>query len=519
MSHLPGFGEWLWRQTTRMPDRVALVFEGETWTYAELDAECARVAAALSELGAARGDRVAYVGVNHPAFVAVLFGCARIGAVMTPINWRLTGPEIQFIVEDSGAKFLVYDTAFGPAVESIAADLPGTELIPNDLDAEPLLAGLAGDGSNPPPVATAGTELAVLMYTSGTEGRPKGAMITYDNIIAAVVSHDCTHAYGPDHVALVAAPLFHIGGINVNFLNTFLKGGTVVLERGFDPARILALIPDYRVNSFFGASVMLEMIAAQDGFDEADLSSVAWVYCGGAPVKDDVIRLYARRGVPVCNGYGMTEAAAMISLTMPEDVTERIGFSGKPGLFVDVRVVDEAGRELRAGEHGEIIIRGPNVIREYWNRPDATAAIRDGWLHTGDGGVLTEDGYVRVVDRLKDIIISGGENISSAEVEQCLLEHPDVADAAVVGTAHPRWGEVPLAYVVLQPASAANAEHLRRHAAGRLARFKQPAEYRFVSALPRNASGKLLKTQLRRFGAGGESTTAADPESPAAAQT
>lgn len=500
VSDFPGIGEWLSRRSARTPNRVALIFEGTSLSYAELDAECARIASGLTALGVGRGDRVAYVGVNHPAFVAVLFGCARLGAVMTPINWRLTGPEIQFIVEDSGATCLIYDTTLAPAIDSISAALSRTSIVSNDLGLSPIFSSLVGDGSSTPaPVKTAGTDLALLMYTSGTQGRPKGAMITSDNLVASIVSHDCTFGLGPDHVALVAAPLFHIGGINVNFLNTFLKGGTVVLERGFDPARILRLIPEYGVNSFFGASVMLEMLASQPGFEEADLSSVGWVYCGGAPVNAEVVRLYARRGIPVCNGYGMTEATPVISTMSPEDAVEKIGSSGKPSFFVDVRIVDEAGHERPRGERGEIIIKGPNVIREYWNRPDATAdTVRDGWLHTGDVGILTEDGYLHVVDRLKDMIISGGENVSSAEVEQCLLEHPDVVDAAVISKAHEKWGEVPFAYVVLRPGASADDEQLRLHTSGRLARFKQPAEYTFVQELPRNASGKLLKNQLRR---------------------
>ncbi|MER7005400.1 long-chain fatty acid--CoA ligase [Dactylosporangium sp. NPDC000555] len=499
MSSLPGFGEWIARRSARSPDRIALVFEGKSWSYAELDAECARVAAGLSALGVGPGDRVAYVGVNHPAFVAVLFGCARLGAVMTPINWRLTAREIQFIVEDSGASCLIYDTTLAPAIESISVESPCTSILANDLGVSPILSSLAAEGSSPPPpVATAGTDLAILMYTSGTEGLPKGVMITFDNLISAIVSHDCTFGLGPDHVALVAAPLFHIGGINVNFLNTFLKGGTVVLERGFDPARILELIPAHAVNSFFGASVMLEMLASQPEFDEADLSSVGWIYCGGAPVKAEVVRLYAQRGIPVCNGYGMTEATAIISTMSPEEAVEKIGSSGRPSFFVDVRIVDEGGHERDRGERGEIVIKGPNVVREYWNRPDATAeSMRDGWLHTGDVGVMTEDGYLYVVDRLKDVIISGGENISSAEVEQCLLEHPDVIDAAVIGKPHQKWGEVPLAYVVLRKGSPDDEDRLRLHTSGRLARFKQPAEYAFVSELPRNASGKLMKHRLR----------------------
>lgn len=500
MRNFPGFGQWISRRAERTPHRVALVFEDTSWTYSQLDAACARVAAGLSAHGVGRGDRVAYVGVNHPAFVAVLFGCARLGAVMTPINWRLTGPEIAFIVEDSGAVCLIHDAALAPAVDSVANDLSCRTIVANDLEVDYLLPRLGGqDGMALPPVDTAGTDLALLMYTSGTQGRPKGAMITGDNLVASILSHDCTYDLGPDHVALVAAPLFHIGGINVNFLNTFLKGGTVVLERGFDPARILELVPVHRINSFFAASVMLEMLAAQPEFDDSDLSTIGWIYCGGAPVNENIVHLYARRGIPVCNGYGMTEATPVISTMSPDEAVDRIGSSGRPSFFVDVRIAGESGAEQPAGQRGEILIKGPNVIAGYWNQPEATShAVRDGWLHTGDVGIMTPDGYLYVVDRLKDMIISGGENVSSAEVERCLLEHPDVADTAVIGRPHDKWGEVPLAFVVLRAGSTVDEDQLRRHVSARLARFKQPHTYAFVPDLPRNASGKLLKNELRR---------------------
>jgi fatty-acyl-CoA synthase len=420
---------------------------------------------------------------------------------MTPVNWRLAAPEIGFIVDDAGASALVYDASLADTVDAIAADLPCDVLVRNDLGVHPILPGLtAGERPPvPPPAAVSGSDLALLMYTSGTQGRPKGAMITYGNLSASILSHDCLFGLGPDHVALVAAPLFHIGGINVNFLNTLLKGGTVVLERGFDPGRVLRLVPEHGVTSFFAASVMLRMIADHPGFADADLSPLRRVYCGGAPVSADVVRLYARRGVPVCDGYGMTEATAVISSVGPGEATERIGSSGKPALFVDVRIAGDGGADVPAGTPGEILIKGPNVIREYWSRPDVNGeSFHDGWFRTGDVGLVDDQGHLYVVDRLKDMIISGGENIASAEVEQCLLGHPAVADAAVVGKPHEKWGEVPYAYVVPLPAASLTVESLRAHAAERLARFKQPAEIEIVTSLPRNAAGKLLKHELRQ---------------------
>ena len=499
MSRFPGVGEWIARRADRTPDHIALVFEGRYWTYAALSREIERIARGLLARGVGRGARVAYLGVNHPAFLATFFACARLGAALTPINWRLAQPEVRYIIEDSDASLLVYDEALAATVEPLATRCPADFLVRNDLGLDPVLGAVESDRPLPEaPHPGSGDDMLTLMYTSGTSGRPKGVMISHDNVLASIMSHDATFGLGPGHVALVMAPLFHIGGLNVNLLNTFLKGGTVVLERGFDPGRILSLIVEHRVNSFFAAPVMLQMMQTHPDFADADLSSVLWIYGGGAPVDERLVRSFADRGIMVCQGLGMTEATPVVATTGPHDALAKIGSVGKPGYFVDVRVVDELGKDVAPTQRGEIVIGGANVIRGYWNRPEATAdAIRDGWFHTGDVGSFDEDGYLYVVDRLKDMIISGGENIASAEVEACLLEHPGVAEAAVVGKPHETWGEVPVAFVVAPPGSSVTPDDISSHTSARLARFKQPAEVYVVSALPRNAAGKLLKHQLR----------------------
>lgn len=499
MSRLPGLGEWISRRAQRTPDRVALVFEEHSWSYADLEREIQRATALIGARGVGPGDRVAYLGVNHPALLAVFFACARLGAAITPINWRLAEPEVRFIVEDSEASLLVYDEALGPVVEPMRADRPSTFFLGNDLGVDPIL----GPEVDLPAAAQSrggsGDDMVTLMYTSGTSGRPKGAMISHDNMVASIISHDCSFGLGPGHIALVAAPLFHIGGLNVNLMNTFLKGGTVVLERGFDPARTIELIAEQRINSFFAAPVMLQLLAAQPGFADADLSSVQWIYCGGSPVPPGLVAAYAERGLTVCQGLGMTEATPMVATTVPDHPAAGAGSVGRPGLLVDVRVVDDSGHDCAVGDRGEIVIRGANVIAGYWNRPEENdRVLRDGWFHTGDVGVFDEDGYLYVVDRLKDMIISGGENVASAEVEACLVEHPAVASAAVVGKPDERWGEVPVAYVVAAPSHSLVTDELRAHTAARLARFKQPVEFRVVPDLPRNAAGKVLKHELRR---------------------
>ena len=500
MPDFPGMGEWLARRADRTPSRRALVFEDTTWTYAELNDESERIATGLRERGIAPGDRVAYLGVNHPAFIAVMFGCAKLGAIMAPVNWRLSGPEIRFILADAGASGLIYDAALAPAVEAIQSDLPGKFLVRNDLDIKPVLPGFTvSEESSAEWPSVPGSQAALLMYTSGTQASPKGAVLTHDNLLSSIISMGCTFGIDPGHVALVSAPLFHLSGLNVNFLETFFKGGTVILERAFDPGRTLKLMAEHRVNSFFGAPVMVQMIAEHPDFDDADLNSLGWVYCGGAPVNEQAVLRCAQRGIPVCNGYGMTEAAPLISILGPDEAVDKLGSAGKPGFFTDVRIVDELGAEVPAGTRGEILVKGPSIISGYWNRPEVNAeAFRDGWFHTGDVGVLSEDGYLHVVDRLKDMIISGGENIASAEVERCLLEHPRVADVAVIGKPHEKWGEVPFAFVVAASGQSITSDEIRAFTAERLARFKQPAEIEIVASLPRNATGKLIKHELRR---------------------
>lgn len=500
MARLPSLGEWITRRSQRTPDRVALVFEDHSWSYADLDREIERVTAVMAVRGVGVGDRVAYLGVNHPALLTVFFACARLGAAITPINWRLAEPEVRFIIEDSEASLLVYDEPLAPVVELLREDRPSAFFLVNDLGVNSIL-GAEPDLPTPDQSnGGSGDDMVTLMYTSGTSGRPKGAMISHDNMIASIISHDCSFGLGPGHVALVAAPLFHIGGLNVNLMNTFLKGGTVVLERGFDPARTLEVIPKQGVNSFFAAPVMLQMLASQPDFADADLSSVQWIYCGGSPAPPALVAAYAERGISVCQGLGMTEATPMVATTVPEDPTVKAGSVGKPGLLVDVRIVDDAGQDCAVGDQGEIVIRGANVIVGYWNRPEENSRVlRGGWFHTGDVGVFDEDGYLYVVDRLKDMIISGGENIASAEVEACLLEHPAVAAAAVVGKSDEKWGEVPVTYVVPAPRHSIVTDELRAHAAERLARFKQPVEFWVVPELPRNAAGKVLKHELRRM--------------------
>ena len=350
-------------------------------------------------------------------------------------------------------------------------------------------------------VRSADDDVALIMYTSGTTGRPKGAMLTHGNIWWNNVSSLHTLDALTDDVTLVAAPIFHIGGLNVTTLTAFQKGALVVLHRGFDPARALADIAAHRVTTMFGVPAMYLFMAQNPAFADSDLSSVRLFVVGGAPCPLPVLKAYYARGVLMQQGYGLTETAPMVSFLAPEFALTKVGSSGRTPMFVEVKIVDSAGATVEApGAQGEILVRAPNVFKGYWGLPEATAKAidADGWLHTGDAGFLDEGGFLTVSDRIKDMIISGGENVYPAEVESELMRHPAIAEVGVVGEPDGQWGERVVAIAALKPGAALTLEELRVFASERLAAYKLPKRLEFVAALPRNATGKILKFKLRQ---------------------
>jgi fatty-acyl-CoA synthase len=505
MARDMGLGYWLTRRAALTPARRALVFEEEAWTYAELNRRVNALAHALRDLGVRHGDRIAYLDLNHPTFLLTLFAAAKLGAIHVPLNFRLTAPELSYIIGDAGVHTLVHDEAFAATVDRIRAEIPCRELIstaarPGVRRLDDLLRGRPTDDLDDR-VST--DDVALIMYTSGTTGRPKGAMLTHGNLLWNNINACLAFDSSVDDVTLVCAPLFHIGGLNVTTLTALMKGATVVLMRSFDPGGVLELIARHRVTTMFGVPAMFLFMSQHPGFAAADMSSIRYLLCGGAPVPEALIRLYGARGICFAQGYGLTETAPFVTLVPMERALEKVGSAGLPPMFTDVRVVDEHGDEVPTGERGEVVVRGPNVMKGYWNRPDATAeTIVHGWLHTGDIGVRDAEGYHYIVDRKKDMIISGGENIYPAEVEDCLYGHPEVAEVAVIGMCDPRWGEAVLAVVVRRPGAAVEEQDIIDFTQGRLARYKQPRRVIFAEALPRNPAGKVLKFELRqRFAA------------------
>ena len=497
-----GLGRMIGKRTTLTPTNRALTFEGTTWTYAELLDRVDRFAASLRAGGVAPGDRVAYLGLNHPVFFVSMFAAARLGAIFVPLNFRLTGAELDFIINDSGVHTVIADEAHKEVLDHVRAQLPCQRYIGAEAGSEgweDLVALVAATSPLAGAVDVKADDVALIMYTSGTTGRPKGAMLTHGNIAWNNVNALHGMAFGSDEVSLVVAPLFHIGGLNVTTLLSMQKGGEIVLHRTFEPGAALEAIEQYGVTNMFGVPAIYLFMSQHPKFETTDFSSVRLFVVGGAPVPEPLLKVYNGKGIPFAQGYGLTETAPFCSLLLPEYAVDKVGSAGKAPLYTDLGVLDEAAKPCAVGERGEICTRGPNVMAGYWNRPDATAQAidRQGWFHSGDLGYFDEDGFLFVVDRVKDMVITGGENVYPAEVESALYEHPKVAEVAVIGLADDRWGEAVTAVVALKPDQQLTLEELRDFGADRLARYKLPTRLETVDALPRNPAGKVLKFELR----------------------
>ncbi len=493
-----GLADWFRQRALRSPERLALRFEGRDWTYAEMQQAVEDCAARLAALGIAKGDRVAFLGFNQPMFFFVMFAAARIGAIFVPLNFRLTGPELAFMIEDCAASALIVDADHRAVIEPQLPNLPSLKAV---LAAEDEAHWTKGAPPATEPVRVREDDVALIMYTSGTTGRPKGAMLTHGNIWWN--NANCMHTLDclADDVTLTAAPVFHIGGLNVTTLLAFQKGALVVLHRTFDPGRALADIAANKVTTMFGVPAMFLFMAQHPAFPMTDLSSVRLLLVGGAPSPLPLLKTYLARGVSMQQGYGLTETAPMVSFLAPEYALSKVGSSGKPVLFVEVKIVDSIGAAIETPRvQGEILVRGSNVTPGYWNLPEATAQAidRDGWLRTGDAGFFDEDGFLTISDRIKDMIITGGENVYPAEVESALMRHPAIAEVAVIGEPDEQWGEGVVAVAALKAGQSLTIEELRDFAGESLARYKLPRRLEIVAALPRNATGKILKYQLRQ---------------------
>jgi fatty-acyl-CoA synthase len=464
-------GRFLRDRTRATPERIAIEYDGREISYTELDVGAVAFACSFAEAGLKRGDRVATLTGNSPEHVQVLFACAQLGLILLPLSWRLAAPELRYQLDDAEPSLFL--------VEDEYTDLARATGHRFERLAEPCL------GGRDPDVAVEDDDALLLIYTSGTTGKPKGALLTHANCFWTNLGFDLATGVHGDDVVLQVLPQFHVGGWNVQALLAWWKGARVILEREFDAARALRLIEEKRVTTMMGVPPIYLSLAREPGFADADLSSLERAVVGGAPMPEALLETWAARGTAVVQGYGLTEAAPNVLCVPPEDAVRKLGCAGKPYPFVDVRLSAE----------NELQVRGPNVFPGYWRNPEATAAAftSDGWLRTGDVAECDDEGFYRIKGRLKEMYISGGENVYPAEVEAVLHEHPQVADAAVVGVPDERWGEVGVAFVVCD---GVNEDELFEWCRARLARFKVPKSFRFIGEIPRNGMGKMQKQEL-----------------------
>lgn len=512
-----GIGSWITVHSIRTPHRLALTDgdTGRTLTYREVEQRTNALADALRSKGVRRGDRVAFVLLNSPHMLEVVFAVAKLGAIAVPINFRLSAPEIHYILTDSAACIVFASEQVAGTVREASADSYVREIIEI-----PSARSRAADGGGAEAVAASGGEfealvaaddsarfefdvahgdIASLMYTSGTTGFPKGTMLTHGNHLwNAINSVGVDLGLTPQDVSLTAAPMFHIGAFGIFTLPLVYLGGNSVILEAFTPGGWLDAVARYRPTVAFCVPAMWAAID-NVGLAERDLTSLRYSISGGAPCPVTLIESLREHGMVFTEGFGLTETAPVASVLPASDVITRAGSIGKPVTHVQMRVADEDGHEVRAGQVGELLLRGPSIFVGYWQKPEATrSALRDGWFFSGDLARMDDDGYFFIVDRKKDMVITGGENVYPAEVEQVLYRHNAIAEVAVIGSPDEKWGESVTAVVVLKDGANVSETALIDWIRGRLAHFKCPRSAVFIDALPRTATGKILKRELRR---------------------
>jgi len=506
----PGLDTWMRKRRLKSPGKTALINgDGSTVTYGQLADRADAASTLLRARGIGRGDSVAYLGENSPEFLATLFGCAQLGAVFVPVNTRLAPPEILHVLADSRARMLIHDREFAGRVAPLVSAVGIAHVIEtSDLageDASGRIAGHEPEGIGTDEYRAAPQDPAAIVYTSGTTGRAKGAVLTHQNLTWVALNCLVDYDVVSSDVALMISPLFHVASLGMGALPVLLKGGTIVLEKGFEPGRALQLIAQHGVTMLSGVPTTYQLLADHPDWATTDLSSLTKLTCGGSAVPTRILNAYEERGLSFSQGYGMTETSPGATSLSPAMTREKQGSVGLAHFFTDVRITDDQGAVVPRGAVGQIEITGPNVFPGYLNLPQATAEAfsPDGWFRSGDMGYLDDDGYLFISDRLKDMIISGGENIYPAEIENLLNDIDGVTGAAVIGVPDERWGEVPWAVLTLAPGASVTAESVREHLAGAIARYKIPKEVVVVAELPRTASGKVRKADLRARFAGG----------------
>ena len=497
-------GLWLAKRAFLSPEREAYVGDdGQRLTFQGLNERCNRAANAFLAAGVAPGERVALLLMNSPEFVEAYFALAKIGAVVVPLNWRLVADELTFILKDSGATRLIFDGEFAETVAELHARGDATDVaqwLQAGEDVAHFATGYAGfrDAANADEPAIGGQDddMLYIMYTSGTTGLPKGVVHTHNTCVWGCVTIAATTYYREQDRFLSPLPMFHVGALTPITLAVY-RGITSVVMRSFNPVRAWELIHEERITIGLAVPAMLNFMLEVPNLERYDFSEWRWCMSGAAPVPVPLIEACAKLGIEVHQIYGLTESCGPAALIDADNALRRVGSTGKAFFHTEVRIVRPDGGDCAADEPGEVLVAGPHVMREYWNRPDATAeTIVDGWLRTGDVARQDADGFIYIEDRIKDMIISGGENVYPAEIENVLQSHPNIREAGVIGQPSAKWGESPFAVVVKGDEPLGVADVLD-FCVGKLAGFKQPKGVAFVEQLPRNPSGKILKRMLR----------------------
>lgn len=498
--------DWIAHHASRTPAKTALIdiASGRRLDYAATNARAGRLAGFLRDgLGIGPGDRVGLLAENSSDYLEVQSACLRIGAIFLPLNWRLTVPELSYIVGDASPSLLIHDRDFAGTAAAVRAEVGFKHLLETAADGSPSAyeEGIAAGPFIGSMVRQQMSDISTIMYTSGTTGLPKGAQITHGMTFINAVNVGMPHRITADSQTLTVLPLFHTGGLNCYSNPVLMIGGTVMVARRFDPEECLGLLadPTVGITHFLGVPANFQFMSQVPAFAEADFGHVSVFGVGAAPTPDALITAWAAKGAPLAQAYGMTETAPAVLALDPADAMRKIGSAGKPLLYTRTKVMSGAGEPVAPGETGELWVSGPNVTPGYWNKPEETAAAFEGdWLMTGDAVRVDEEGFYYVVDRWKDMYISGGENVYPAEVENVIYRLDGVVETAVVGMPDERWGEVGCAIVVCREDAPLEAGTILDHCQGHLARYKQPRRVAFVDALPRNATGKVLKHELQR---------------------
>jgi acyl-CoA synthetase (AMP-forming)/AMP-acid ligase II len=501
---LNNVGHFLTKRAFRDPHLEAMVepATGRRFTYSEWNRRSNRVAHTMQTLGVQPGDRVGVLLMNGIEFLETFFALGKIGAVCVPLNWRLVPDELEFILNDSGTSVLVYGTEFTATIDELHGrattvrewvQLGGDTRPPFAADYDELMAA-ASDAE--PALVGGGDDLMFIMYTSGTTGLPKGVMHSHNTVAWSTITINATAEMRYQDRYLLALPFFHVGALSPCWCIVH-RGCTGIIMRAFDPKAVWELVESEKVTTMLAVPAMLNFML-QVGKGDRDVSSLRWVMSGAAPVPVTLIKAYEGLDIEIHQVYGLTETAGPACLISSADALTRAGSTGKAFFHTDVRVIRADGSDTDPGEPGEVIVAGPHIMQGYWNRPDATAdSVRDGWLHTGDVATMDEEGFVTIMDRVKDMLISGGENVYPAEIENVILSNPKVADVAVIGITSAKWGESPLA-VVVRKDEGLTPDEVIAGCQGRLAAFKMPKAVEFVDVIPRNPSGKILKRELRQ---------------------